>query len=218
MPITFGERGKPVPGNDGRSFGQSIGEALFGEPKKPVSPWDGKPSSRKDIIARGGRPGEVEVRDNPHANGAATIGEFPSASQVGLHERHTIKMAKKYHLNPDLLRAIMYMETTHGWYDEAFALVDMEKSIKPMNINTNYWGSTWGSRKDLRNPEKNIEAGARMIRSILNAIPNATVAKVATIYNDSGATKVNDYGARVEQIYKSKPWLNSSDVKKPEKR
>jgi len=37
-------------------------------------------------------------------------------------------------------------------------------------------------------------------------MPNASAAKVTTIYNNLGARKVSGYGARVEQLLKEKPW------------
>jgi len=82
----------------------------------------------------------------------------------------------------------------------------MNRSILPMNINTDYWKDTWRSRESLKDPEKNIDAGARMLKSISTAMPHASVAAKATVYNNSDAKQVSDYGARVQKIYEEKPW------------
>jgi hypothetical protein len=39
--------------------------------------------------------------------------------------------------------------------------VDKNKSILPMNINTDYWGGTFGDRATLKKPDENIKAGPR---------------------------------------------------------
>ena len=75
-----------------------------------------------------------------------------------------VAAAKEYSLDPDLLRAIVYMETTHGYYDNAISNVfrafnltpnyipeGVNKSILPMNINTQFWGDNFGSREGFRN-------------------------------------------------------------------
>ncbi len=48
-----------------------------------------------------------------------------------------------------------------------------------------------------------------MIRSIKLAMPGASIAKIATVYNDSNAVMVNSYGARVQEVYRAKLWRPS---------
>ena len=104
----------------------------------------------------------------------------------------------------------MYMETTHGNYGGVGPLADLlgvSRSILPMNINVTFWGETFGSRSDLANPRNNIRAGARILRGIISNFRSpASVAAIATLYNDLGATSVNDYGARAQVIYNSRIW------------
>jgi len=207
LPITFDDHGKPVVGNDGKSFGQSAWEAFTGTPKPPASPPQSKPPTRKEIISSGGTAGKITIRSNPGANGQHPFNEDATASRAGELEPYILKASKKYHVDANLIRAIIYMETTHGWYDAPLRPFDLDKSILPMNINTNYWGTIWGTRAELRDPARNIDGGTRMLKAILTAMPHATVAKVATIYNDSNASMVNDYGARVDRIYRQRPWL-----------
>ena len=117
-------------------------------------------------------------------------------------------MAKEKGVDSNLVKAIMYMETTHGYYDAILELFNKNKSILPMNINVDYWGSTFGSREELKNPEKNIEAGVEIVDRIKKLLPaNASVEEIATLYNNINAKKVSEYGARVKAIYDEKPWV-----------
>ena len=101
----------------------------------------------------------------------------------------------------------MYMETTHGYYDAPLDLIGKNKSIRPMNINVDFWGSTFGTRDDMKDPEKNIRAGVDMIQRIQANVPGASIEKLATLYNNINATTVSDYGSRVKKIYDDQPWL-----------
>lgn len=132
-----------------------------------------------------------------------------------------VAAAKEYSLDPDLLRAIVYMETTHGYYDNAISNVfgafnltpnyipeSINKSILPMNINTQFWGDNFGSREQLRIPEYNIYAGAKHLKQLQNAVGGLDIEKIATLYNNLSARRINDYGKRVARLYQEKPWIN----------
>lgn len=162
--------------------------------------------TRKEIIASGTGRGQISIRDNPHANASAPIHEVHEFEQVTRNDSFIRRSAQRHGVDPDLVRAIAYVESTHGYYDAFLSPFDANKSILPMNVNTAYWGNAWGSRESLRDPAKNIEAGTRILRSIQLAMPSASVAKIATIYNDSNAVMVNSYGARVQAVYRAKLW------------
>ena len=101
----------------------------------------------------------------------------------------------------------MYLETTHGYYDKIISPFNLNDSILPMNINTTFWGDTFGTRNSLKEPYNNIKAGALLIKGIeISLDPNTSIAKIASLYNNLKATKVSDYGARVAKIYEEKPW------------
>ncbi|WP_227429532.1 RHS repeat-associated core domain-containing protein [Psychrobacter sp. I-STPA6b] len=132
--------------------------------------------------------------------------EIASFSPV-LDYNSTIEQAASvYKLDPDLIRAIMYMETTHGYYDKVTGLIRPNKSILPMNINVSYWGDSFGSREYLENPHHNIFAGTKMLASIKANIPDGNIAQIATLYNNVNATQVSEYGARVARIYSNRVW------------
>lgn len=55
----------------------------------------------------------------------------------------------------------------------------------------------------MKDPDKNIQAGAAMLGMIYSRLPEGhnDVATLATLYNNINATKVSEYGARVTRIY-----------------
>jgi len=98
------------------------------------------------------------------------------------------------------------METTHGGYDRLFQPFDGNKTLRPMNIHAGYWKGMGFSREELKKTNNNIDAGVRLLRSIQDRIPNASVEQIASVYHSLGATKVSDYGARVGRLYEEQPW------------
>jgi len=166
-----------------------------------------KPRTRKAILLGGGKEGRIEIADNPTASASIPAVELPIFSEVDRNEKNITDMSKKYKVDANLIRAIIYMESTHGWYDAPLTVLHINKSIRPMNVNTVYWGDAWGSRESLQDPRSNIEGGTRLLKAILTAMPGADIAKIATIFNNTDARKVSDYGARVKEIYNSKAWL-----------
>lgn len=78
-----------------------------------------------------------------------------------------------------------------------------------MNVNPDLWGRLGGcSRDDLKDPEKNIRAGAELLNRIQQRVPDHNIARIATLYNNLPEAVINNYGAKVEDIYKNKPWKN----------
>lgn len=125
-------------------------------------------------------------------------------SEVNQNESIIKHESKVAGINPDLIKAIIYVETTQGYYDKYYPL---NKSIRPMNIQAEYWKELGYSKKDLETPRLNIKAGIDLIKRIYLQNPHASVSEVATFYNNLGAKRISDYGARVERVMKEKPWL-----------
>ena len=102
------------------------------------------------------------------------------------------------------------MEVTHGWYDEPMEWFDQNTSIRPMNINVDYWPELF-SRENMYDTQKDFNSGAFMIRRIIDrlSLNYRTIRNIATLYNNINAEKVTDYGARVEYFTRRlKPeWL-----------
>jgi hypothetical protein len=146
------------------------------------------------------------VLPNPKADGEKPLIEIGSFSEVEENKSIIERKAKETGVDPNLVKAIIHMETTHGQYDRIPALVDAQKSIRPMNIHASYWKGLGYSREDLKNPEKNMEAGVKLLKSIQDRMPDASTEQISEVYNFLGATIVGTYGARVGQLYRKRPW------------
>ncbi len=159
---------------------------------------------RRNIID--GAPAVFEIADNPNADASAPFIEWPEKSQVFRYDGIIQGEAIRQGVDPDLVRAIMYMETTHGHLDWIPALIDVNKSLLPMNIKTETWRDLGWSREDLKDPKTNIKAGTLILKRTGERVEDPTVEKIASVYNFLGREKVNDYGARVGVIYREKLW------------
>jgi hypothetical protein len=149
----------------------------------------------------------LAVSDNPKANGMAPFYERPEFSEVKKFAHEIDSVAKLTQVDARLIRAIMYVETTHGYYSYLKSWYGGNTSIRPMKVNIAAWGSTFGTRAELDSPTINILAGATILKGIIAAVPsNAPLSHVATLYNNLNATTVTDYGARVAQVYAEKTW------------
>ncbi|MDY0872257.1 lysozyme family protein [Dongia rigui] len=168
-----------------------------------VSDSDGRAAC---IKANGGC--RFEVKDNPDADGDMPFYEASHSPEIAKYDAMIEAAGEEFQVDPDLIRAIMYMETTHGYYDKLRPWIGGEnKSILPMNVNVAYWGDFVGDRDGLADPMTNIRAGARMLRAIMNNLPkNAPVSHIASLYNSHRAESVSNYGARVARIFDEKMW------------
>jgi hypothetical protein len=147
-------------------------------------------------------PAIFEIVDNPNAVNAAPFYEIEEASEIGKWCGIIIHLSQKHGVDSRLVEAIMYMETTHGWYDMFYP---MRKTILPMNLHYKYWRELGVTKENLGCPFYNIEFGVILLARIQARIEQPTIAKIATIYNFLGAEKVNDYGARVAKLYIIRP-------------
>jgi N-acetylglutamate synthase-like GNAT family acetyltransferase len=167
--------------------------------------------TRRECLAKDLESREFVVLENPQADGAEPIFEISAFSGVAKHSALIDRVAREADIDPRLIRAIMHMETTHGYYDAPLALIGENKSILPMNVNVEYWGSTFGDREALNDPYENIKAGAEILKRIVSRLPpDASVRQIATLYNNIDAQSVSDYGARVDRIYEEQPWLDGA--------
>lgn len=151
-------------------------------------------------------PAEFIVEDNSNAKNEEPWYELGAYEQVSKNELFIVKSADKYNLDTDFVRAIIYIESTHGYYDKLAAPFDVNKSILPMNVYASYWEDLGFSRSDLKNPEINIEVGCLILKRIWDRVKDPTIEKVATVYQILGATMVTNYGAQVKKFYEQKPW------------
>jgi hypothetical protein len=184
-----------------------------------------------------GMPAVFKIDDNPAAKGDKPFFsrrdgkisvENHDAHKVDLYESIIEEEAKRQGVDPRLVKAIMYMETSHGRYGYRAEDLDrtMEEypvlgqipgvgqllnslradSILPMNIRASIWSALGFSKEQLKDPRLNIRAGVMLLKRIIERIDNPTVAKVATLYNNLSRESVTDYGARVAEIYRQELW------------
>jgi soluble lytic murein transglycosylase-like protein len=157
------------------------------------------------VVAGGG--GRFSIAPNPNADATAPLHEWAWISQVDGYDAEITQVAAELGIDPDLIRAIMYVETTHGWYGVPADFLAISDSILPMNVSLDFWGDVFGPRSNLDVPLNNIRAGATILSGIIANLPaTASVAEIATLYNSLSATRVSDYGARVEAVFKSRLW------------
>ncbi len=210
--VHYKEQADKIAGKAGYKDGKPINhlhlESQFAQ-QGTKSQTPKREQSRKDCLASVEGDCNFAVADNPKADGSRPWYEANVFSEVEKHKDAIAKIADANKVDPDLVRAIMQMETSQGYYDQLVSWFDGNDSILPMNVNTEYWGDTWGTRDQLKSPEKNIEAGVKMLKRIQERLPENqrnSIRHIATLYNNINAKSVNDYGARVEEIYNAKPW------------
>lgn len=167
-------------------------------------------SERKKAIIEG-RKLRFRINGNPFAIVAAPH-EIPELGvwNVKNNEILTDAFSKKHGVDPDMVKAIMYMEGANGHkfsLDHVADMVGISTSIYPMNMQ-NYWGRGFmGENYNPYNKAQNIEAGVKLIKRISESIENPTPEKIGSLWNGMMLDEVNDVGARVGKYYKEKPWL-----------
>jgi soluble lytic murein transglycosylase-like protein len=187
--------------------GARLSEAVSpGGPPELSMAADRKRSIVNDLPAR------FRLADSRDASGDAPWYENAGAGRSAVERNNDFieQSASKYGVDPDLVRAVMFMETSHGWYDAVPALFDKNKTVLPMNVHSEYWTDLGYSREQLKDPALNVEAGTLLLKRISDRVVSPTIERVATVYQFVGAEKVTDYGARVGATYQTKPWLRPS--------
>lgn len=79
------------------------------------------------------------VSRNPDADDSTPLRELRPMSTVSKYKAIIEAEALALGLDSDLIKAVMYMETTHGYYDKLIELFDKNKSILPMNVRSDHW-------------------------------------------------------------------------------
>lgn len=158
-----------------------------------------------------GRKLRFRVNNNPNAITAAPH-EIPELGVANVKDNEIMvdSFSKKHGVDPDLVKAIMYMEGANGHkggLDYVADMVGVSTSVYPMNIQ-NQWGRGFiGENYNPYNKAHNIEAGVKLIKRISESIENPTPEKIGTLWNGTSKDTISDVGARVGKYYKEKPWL-----------
>src|SRR5207247_3205556 len=126
-----------------------------------------------------------------------------ASEEVTANDAYIEDYARRQSVDPDFVRAIVWMESTHGWLDR---LSPEPKSLRPMNVHVSFWQDLGVSRVQLEDRETNVAVGTYLIGQLWSRIDAATPAKVATLYNNLFADSVTGYGKTVALYYARRPW------------
>nr|AKN40958.1 hypothetical protein [Enterovibrio norvegicus] len=179
------------------------------QPPKNAIPVVNNSGDRRESILNN-TPAIFEIVENPKADSSAPIYRLDRFDEVDGNEIIYEEAAREMGLDPDFVKAIAYIESTQGYYDR---IHPKNTSFRPMNVQSKTWGKLaeeLGYKpSDIEtNITANVRTGALLLKRIWVRVPSPTVSKVASIYIFLGRETVNDYGARVELIYREKTWKN----------
>lgn len=157
-------------------------------------------------------PAVFSFKHNPEADSSSPWWEIHELGfkAVQTHNRIITEMADKHEIDPDLIRAIMYMENARGHkfgIDRLAESVSLSDTIMPMNINPAIWGPLLDRpARGLKSPRDNIEAAVILLKRIQQRITDPTIEAIASVWNFVGREKTNDIGAYVGRVYIERPW------------
>lgn len=136
--------------------------------------------------------------------------DYIGKKSVQKYNDKILKSAERHNVDPDIIRAIMFVENARGHKLGLNYIADVIKksdSIMPMNIQKDRWSSLIGKRPDeMYDEDNNIEASTVLIKRIRDRIPNATPEKIGTLWQNSADNEVSKYGKYVGDVYRKKPW------------
>ncbi len=186
-----------------------LDQAATGQRNGAITLYNSGPRER---AMRDGLSAEFPIAENQSANSGPAIYEIElqGIETVKRYGMTIGKIAKEVGVDPTLLTAVIYTENARGWYGHLGEALDVSDTILPMNINPKKWSHYFdGDPSKASDPEANIRAGARLIKDLAERIPDASVAKIATLWNSMAKEEVSEFGARVRKIYEEKPWART---------
>ncbi len=121
-------------------------------------------------------------------------------SKIEQYSRAIYLAGSKYNADPFLIKAILFEEQSHLFPP----LVEDYLGGSTVGLGQVKTGTFDLSREQLLDPVTNIYAVAEIIADIQNSTSGPlSIAEIATLYNNRGASSVTDYGIRVQQFYLS---------------
>jgi soluble lytic murein transglycosylase-like protein len=209
----------------------SLDEAHRAEDRWPVIDANDEDARRQSILENS--PALFSIEENSAASGTAPIYRAPFVGQllVRKYDHEIEEAAARAGVDPDLLRAIMFVEESQGNYGGLGWLADAlgrSSSILPMNVKPKLWSGLLNDgvgysrryveaghdkgrvvdqgRNVLNDPRFNIRVGAILLKRIQERLADPGIRNVATLYNGLGKSTVSDYGAQVEKVYRDRSW------------
>lgn len=167
---------------------------------------------RKAAILRN-KPLVIRIKEDSSVKARPNPPWYREKKEMVTKVDHNVRRAAyNYGVDPDLVRAIIWMETTRGWYDEYWPKNKI-KSIRPMNVYASYWWGLGYSWEDLIIYDLNVTAGTKLLGLLWKRTENPTVEKVASVYNDLSVERVTEYGKSVDYYYRTRPWKKRAQTK-----
>lgn len=153
----------------------------------------------------------LEVQDNPNTRREIVAYEKPwlGIDMVEKHESTINTLSKKHGVDPDLVKAVMYIENATGHkygLNDTVDKMGMSGSQMPMNINGKLWSNFEGKNFNTKDPVQNIELSTLLLKRLEETIEDPTPEKIGTLWNGTSKDKVSDVGARIGRAYEDKPW------------
>jgi hypothetical protein len=98
-----------------------------------------------------------DVEENSHAKTLPKPWyEMDSVDEVTVNARTSQALAFRYKLDPDFVKAVVWMESTRGWYDR---FSPNNKTIRPMNVHFHLSSQLRTNKANLQNRKLNIATG-----------------------------------------------------------
>ena len=150
---------------------------------------------------------EIEENGNADPNYGVWRSSHPAGANAVRRHATTIEQeAIRQGVDPDWVKAIMYVENAHGFYGVPFQALGVADTLFPMNIDPELWSVLSDPPADLNDPEANIRNAVTLIRRVTERVDDPTLAKVSSIWIFAGAERVGDYGARVQDVHDRRLW------------
>lgn len=189
---------------------EEIGKAIDSREARPTLNF--KEARAWAILS--GQNARFDIKDNPkadrgvrlwrhHAMGVDTVSRYSNVIE---------KEATRHGLNPDLIKAIIYVENADGNFlglNKAAEDIGLAKTILPMNINSRIWSGMGGIKeKEFRVPEKNIRAGVALIAAIRDRLDpkDRTPVKIGSIWHNLALENTDGLGAEIQKSFDEKSW------------
>ena len=122
--------------------------------------------------------------------------------------------SEEYGVDPDLVRAVVYLENAHGairgLVSEMFGR--QPTSTLPANIQVERWGDLLPELDAVNNPVDNIHLMVALLAEIQERLENPTPAAIATLHNQLSADMITQFGLTVVDYMVSQPWTDNVDA------
>lgn len=183
--------------------------------KKSTKPVINDANDREKNIKEN-KPAIFEIKKNPDQNFGLKFWDnlrtFDSLGKktVRDYDKPIQNFSKKYKIDPDVVRAVMYAENARGhrvFINKVWDDIGVSESPLPMNIQKTRWSSLIDKKpEDMYDHDANIEAATILISRIRDRLEKPSVEKIGSIWHYLGAEKTDEFGEYVGRIYREKPW------------